>query len=104
MSDCCWRRITIRQPGGGHDVYLKQLAESDRSASIISFSRARIKGWGSHREQETLLNVAFPCVLMKKEKSPQSCDAGCVGVCPLTACPGRLALSRPVPNAYPDPD
>lgn len=55
MSDCCGRRIRIRQPGGGREVYLDRLAKRDRTTSIISLWRVRIKGQGSHGEEETFL-------------------------------------------------
>lgn len=53
MSDCCGRRIRIRQPSGGREVYLDQLAECDRTASIIGLWQAGIEGRGSHSEAET---------------------------------------------------
>lgn len=51
VSDCSGRRITIRQPHGGHEVYLDQLVERDSTTSIISLWWARLKGRGSHSEE-----------------------------------------------------
>lgn len=62
MSDCGGRRITIRRPSGGHGVYLDQLAERDRTASIISLWRAGTKGRGSHSEEETFLPSLKVCL------------------------------------------
>lgn len=82
MSDCCGRRITIRQPGGGREVYLDQLAERNRTTSIISLSRARIKGRGSHGEEEEERKGGAPVGTDERQEGSgdKSCaaDAGSV--------------------------